>query len=191
MGAECINQSRMLYYFIKIITVFLTYLDILLVSAIVASHIEKCRKLSFLRNSLAIVIPESNLPTIAQHLVTGLKDLQVKNCIFMNEDNNPGSAQRNDLPGSYTTRNKKSEMVLCLKEDYFRKHRIVFYQDFIVAEKEYSVVEDVKVEFVKQLRGFCQKRKQTTARDGSIYFENFYLGKIGGILFILSYSFYS
>ena len=99
----------------------------------------------------------------------------------MNEDNNPGSNQKNDLPGSITTRTNKVEMVTILIEEYFKKRRIVFYQDFIVAEQEYSVIDDVKGEFVKQLRGFCQKRKQTTARDGSVYFETFYLGKIGGM----------
>lgn len=110
----------------------------------------------------------------------GMRDLQVTRCIFMNEDNNPGSQYRNDLPGSLTTRTNKPEMVECLIEDYFKKRRIVFHRDFIVAEPEYSTVNDVQGEFVRQLRNFCCKRKECRARDGSTYFEKFYLGKIGG-----------
>ena len=151
-----------------------------MVSSVIASHIAKCRRLSFLRQALAIIIPESNLPTIAQHIVHSMRELNVARCIFMNEDNNPGSAFRNDLPGSITTRSNKPEMVTCLIEDYFKKRRIVFYRDFIVAESDYSVLEDIQGEYVKQLRGFCRKRKECRARDGSTYFETFYLGKIQG-----------
>ena len=156
---------------------FLTnfFKDAILVGSIVASHINKCKKLSYLKNALPVVIPEANLPTIAQNILYAMRDLQV-NCVFMNEDDNKGSEQRNDLPGSITTRRNKVEMVLLLVEEYMKKRRLVFNREFIVAEPEYSVVEDVKGEYVKQLRNFCQKRKQKVDRDGTIFFETFYTG---------------
>lgn len=131
-----------------------------------------------MKNATTVIIPEANLPTIAQNIVRVMRDLMVPNCVFMNEDNNKGSKQRNDLPGSITTRANKVEMVNILIEDYMKKHRVVFCRDFLVAEPEYSTVENVKSEYVKQLRNFCRKRKQMNARDGTAYFETFYTGNI-------------
>jgi len=131
-----------------------------------------------MKNVTAVIIPEANLPTIAQNIVRVMRDLMVPNCVFMNEDNNKGSQQRNDLPGSITTRANKVEMVNILVEEYMKKHRVVFCRDFLVAEPEYSTVENVKAEYVKQLRNFCRKRKQMNNRDGTAYFETFYTGNI-------------
>jgi len=96
--------------------------------------------------------------------------------MFMTEDNNKGSQTRRDLPGTITTRENKPEMVEMLVEEYFKKHRIVFYRNFIVENYEYATVTDVQGEFVKQLRNFQRKRKQCVARDGTGYLETFYTG---------------
>lgn len=61
-----------------------------------------------------------------------------------------------------------------------KKQRLVFYRNFIVAEWEYAVVEDVRGEFVKQLRSFLRKKKAMRQRDGTVLFETFYSGKHNG-----------
>lgn len=155
-------------------------LDSILVASIIESHIRKCRSLPFLSNCLAVIIPEANMATIAQHIMIAMRQLQVPRTIFMTEDNDKGAAHLYDLPGSITTRRNKPEMVTVLIEDYMKKQKLVFYRNFVVAEQESSVVEDVKAEFVKQLRGFLRKKKAQKNRDGSTYFETFYTGKNNG-----------
>lgn len=152
----------------------------LLVAQIIASHIEKCRSRRFLRNAWAVVIPEANLPTIAQNIMNAVRELKVPRCIFMTEDNDKGSAYQYDLPGSITTRRSKPQMVTLLIEDYMKKQRLVFYHDFIVAEWEYAVVDNIKNEFIKQMRGFLKKKKAMRQRDGTILYETFYSGKHNG-----------
>lgn len=160
---------------------FLThFLDSILVGSIIASHIEKCRTLPFLRNSLAVIIPEANMATIAQHIMISMRQLHVPNCVFMTEDNDRAAAHQYDLPGSITTRRNKPEMVTLLIEDYMKKQRLVFFRDFVVAEPESSVVDDVKGEFVKQMRSFLRRKKAVKQRDGSVLFETFYTGKHNG-----------
>lgn len=145
-----------------------------------ASHIAKCRTIPFLANCLAIVIPESNMATIAQHIMIAMRQLQVPRCVFMTEDNDKGAAHQYDLPGSITSRKNKPEMVTMLVEDYMKKQKLVFYQNFVVAEWESAVVEDVKREFVSQMRSFLRKKKAMKQRDGTILFETFYSGKHNG-----------
>ena len=151
-----------------------------MVGKIIASHIAKCRTISFLRNALAVVIVEANMATIAQHIMIAMRELRVPRCVFMTEDNDKGAAHQYDLPGSLTTRRTKPEMVILLIEDYMKKQKLVFFRDFVVAEWESSVVDDVKAEFVKQMRNFLRKKKATNQRDGSVIFETFYTGKHNG-----------
>ena len=42
-------------------------------------------------------------------------------------------------------------MIHVLIENYFKKDRVVFASDFVVAEYEYSPVDNIKDEFVKQV----------------------------------------
>ena len=107
----------------------------------VASHIKKCREIPALTHALAVVIPESNLPVIATGILRGLKGLALRGCIFMTEEDNKGSSIRYDMPGSITTHKNKPEMVHMLKET-MRAKRVVFYRHFIVAEAEFSAVDD-------------------------------------------------
>ena len=151
-----------------------------MVGQIVASHIAKCRTHPFLANCLAIVIPECNMATIAQNIMIAMRQLNVPRCIFMTEDNDKGAAHQYDMPGSLTTRRNKPEMVTVLIEDFMKKQKLVFYRDFIVAEWESSVVDDVKKEFVQQLRTFLRKKKAMKQRDGTVLFETFYSGKHNG-----------
>ena len=147
---------------------------------IIASHIAKCRSQAFLRNALAIIIPECNMATIAQHIMMSVRQYEIPQCIFMTEDNNRSSAHQYDLPGSLTTRQNKPVMVTMLIEDYMKKQKLVFYRHFIVAEWEYAVVEDVRAEFVNQMRSFLCKKKAMRQRDGTVLFEKFYSGKHNG-----------
>ncbi len=120
------------------------------------------------------------MATIAQHIMIAMRELKVPRCVFMTEDNDKGAAHQYDLPGSITTRRNKPEMVTILIEDYMKKQKLVFFRDFVVAEWESSVVDDVKAEFVKQFRSFLRKKKATKQRDGSTIFETFYTGKHNG-----------
>jgi hypothetical protein len=151
-------------------------LDIVLVSQVIASHIAACRALSFLKQALVVVIPEANLPTIAQHIEKGVHQLGVLNVLFMNEDNNASSEQRNDLPGTITTRKLKMAMMTRMIRDYMEPAKLGFYKQFITAEPEVSVHDDNKRELVKELRNHVQKRLLRTDRDGTPYFEIFYTG---------------
>ena len=119
------------------------------------------------------------MATIAQHIVKRMREIGTPNVVFMNEDNNKGSEQRNDLPGCITTRRNKVDMITILIEDYMKKNRIVFNRNFIVTHEEYLQIGDVKSEIVKQFRNFCQKLKETKARDGTTFHEKFYTGMDG------------
>lgn len=159
----------------------------MLVGAVLNSHIVACRahkfgdeRVEYLKHSIAVIIPESNLVTISTQLVTSLRHIGTPNCIFMNEDNNKGAAVHCDLPGSITTRKNKPEMVAVLLEHYFKKARIVFSREFISAEAEYSSIDNIHGEFITQLRAFSKKKKQVKARDGTFEFEIYYSGKISG-----------
>jgi hypothetical protein len=59
------------------------------------------------------------------------------------------------------------------------KKKLVFYRHFLVAESKYGYISDVKGEFVKQLRNFCQKKKERREPDGTTIFEILYTGKNG------------
>lgn len=98
----------------------------------------------------------------------------------MTEEDNKSSSVRYDMPGCITTHKNKMEMVHILMEDYMKKKRVVFYRSFIVAEQEYSVVDNVKKEFVNQLRNFCQKKIPRRDHDGATVFELTYTGKLNG-----------
>ena len=96
--------------------------------------------------------------------------------VFMNEDNNKSSQQRYDLPGSITLAPNKVEMITILIEQYMKPKKICFLRDFVVAETEYAVHEEVIKEYTRQLRGFCRKRMQRTDHEGEIYYETTYPG---------------
>ena len=72
----------------------------LLVGSMLASHIKKCRKNQFLKSALAVIICESNLPTIAKNMVSTVRSLEVTNCLFMNEEDNKANPIRFDQPGT-------------------------------------------------------------------------------------------
>lgn len=71
-------------------------------------------------------------------------------------------------------------MVIMLTEDYLKKKRIVFYDQFFTTEQEYSAIDDVKGECINQLRKFNQKRVMNKNKDGTVSCEIFYSGKYGG-----------
>lgn len=145
------------------------------------THIAKCKEIPFLRYALPIIIPESNLPTIAQELSRTLKlSLQLR-CQFMTQDRSHAGTQA-DLPGSYTTRTNKLEMVQLMLNSYLAPRKIVFYKDFVVTVsegEEATSTIDVKKEFERQLRDFARIKKYKVGRDGATTCEFFYNGKTG------------
>jgi len=104
-----------------------------------------------------------------------MRERNADNCLFMNNDNNKGSQTKYDLPGTITTRTNKIEMVLGLMK-LMKIKKIVFNQDFIVANPEYSTVDNPFDEVVKQLRNFCERKILKVAKDQTIFYEIFYTG---------------
>lgn len=97
----------------------------------------------------------------------------------MNNDDNKGNDLHYNLPGTLTTRKNKPEMVNMLIEDYFKKNNLVFNDEFIISQQEFSTVDDIQGELIKQLRNFCEKKVAKVSRSGEHYFEITYTGKIG------------
>lgn len=157
-------------------------LDSLVAADMVVRHIERCKELPFLQYALPIIIPESNLPLIAMQLQRDLKrDYKVR-WQFMTEDKNKNDLGHT-LPGSVTTHTNKLESVNILTQNYLKKNKIVFYQDFVVAASEGAETTsgiNVKKEFERQLRDFARIKKYKDARDGSKYVEFSYHGKSSG-----------
>lgn len=124
-----------------------------------------------------MVIVEANIITIAEAIRDAMRDRGTPDVVFMNEVTSRESAQHNDIPGSITTRRNKPEIFRLLIDEYFVQKKIVFYKHFVVAESKFSYVSNVKQEFIKQLRNFCEKKVERTAPDGTTYFELMYTGK--------------
>lgn len=162
------------------ILICINFKDHLLVAQILHHHIITCRKrLGYLKNSLAVVIPEANLVGVAQNIVDGIRKIGTERVFFMNNDDNKGNELKYNLPGTITTRKNKPEMVTMLINDYFLKKNIVFNNEFIVSQQEFATVDDLQGEMIKQLRNFCEKKVLRTNRNGEFFFEITYTGKIG------------
>lgn len=163
----------------------LTRAESVFVASLVAAHVTLCRQRSeHLRNALAVIIPEANLPFASIDMCQALKNqLQLPNCIFVMEDRSQGYASgtsqqaQYDMPGSHTTRAKKAQMMHLLKTRYMQTRRICFHAPFVQADLERCRVPCMKSEIVKQLRGFCQKLVPRVSHDGTIASELVYSGK--------------
>lgn len=127
---------------------------------------------------MAIVIVEANLPTVAEAVRDAMKDRGTPHVMFMNESTSKESAQARDLPGSVTTRRNKPEYFRLLIDNYMIPKKLVFYKHFLVAESRLGYINDVRGEYVKQLRNFCQKKVERTDSDGTTFFEIFFYGKV-------------
>jgi hypothetical protein len=153
------------------------------VADVVAQHIAHCKQLPFLRYAHPIIIPESNLPMMAMELQNKLKHTLQVNCTFMTEDKSHAGALA-DLPGSYTTRQNKLEMVYSFIEHYLKTDRVVFHQDFVVAVSESMMVTaspgNIQKLFVRQLRDFARIKKYRVDKDGTTLCEFFFSGKNSG-----------
>ena len=141
-------------------------------------HVHECRRrIPALASALPVIVPEANLPSVALELMRAIKALGLA-AFFMTEDHNPGSAIARDLPGCYTTRTNKLEMVAVLRDHYLARHALSFAQPFIVAaEPGTCQVRDVRAEFMTQMRKFSRIRRERLEADGSTVYEYFYSGK--------------
>ena len=157
-------------------------IDTTVVAGIVDAHITACRKIPALAHAWAIIIPESNLPHIAEGLRESLKDeYKVPRMVFMMEDGH-GQGKRRvfDLPGSMTTERNKREAVDILRDQYLRPEQICFNDPFIWVYPDVRIVPDVKLEIMDHLRNFKKKllpRKERTTAEIS---EVTYTGKLSG-----------
>lgn len=155
-----------------------------MVGQIVASHIEACRSRPGFRNALAIVIPESNLPSIPEGILRELKELRLDNLILMNEDGSDskhggirvGYNGGKDLAGSRTTRLNKPRMVSNMIKT-LSKSRVIFYKNFVVSQPDYTTVGDIKESIIRQFQDYCRKL-HFTLNDPTKAAEIIYTGKL-------------
>jgi hypothetical protein len=151
------------------------------VADVVVSHINRCREIKGLRNALAVIIPESNLPFAAVELQRELKQYnpRLENHMFMLEDGGSSkSTNVKDLPGSVTTHTKKNEMVHLLINQYLQPKQVCFHKPFLVTMEEDSGVPDsVQLEVTRQLRGFKQKRRYRPDAEDQVKCQIIYTGK--------------
>lgn len=145
-------------------------------------HVKKCKEIRFLQYALPIIIPESNLVTVAAELQRTLKlNLQMK-CQFMTEDKRKHSMET-ELPGNVTTHQNKIEMISILINTYLKPGKICLYHDFVVTVsegEEATQVVDVKKELIRQMRDFAKIKRIKTAGDGSPIATFVYNGKTKG-----------
>lgn len=148
----------------------------------IETHVAKCKEIPFLRYALPIIIPESNLPTMAAELQRTLKlNLQMK-CQFMTEDKRKHSMEA-QLPGNITTHKNKIEMINLLINTYLKPGRICLYHDFVVTVsegEEATQIVNVKQELIRQMRDFARIKRIKTASDGSQRCEFVFNGKTKG-----------
>lgn len=159
LGAECMNTSHSLT-----------------VSQLVVQHVIKCREIRHLNYAKVVIIPECNLPHIAQQLQEDIKNVyRLHNHCFMIEDSGKPGAR--DLPGNITTHKSKLEMVHLLKSKYLQTNNIFFYEKFINVRYQDLPFDDIRLEIMTQLRGFRQKRWYRVNAEGNSICEIIYTGK--------------
>ncbi len=165
------------------VCVFSLVLDTVVVAGLIDGHIKACRRIPALAHAWAIVIPESNLPHIAEGLRDALKnEYRVPKLAFMMEDGHGSGKQRIfDLPGSQTTERNKREAVDILRDEYLKPERICFNEPFITVFPDYRLSADIKTDVMDHMRNF--KKKLLTRRDrvGAQINEITYTGKLTGV----------
>lgn len=154
----------------------------MVVAGVVDAHIRACRQIKAMAHAWAIVIPESNLPHIAEGLRDALKDeYKVPRLVFMMEDGHGKGKQRVfDLPGSMTTERNKREAVDMLRDQYLKTEAICFNEPFITAYPDYRLTPDIKEEIMDQLRNFKKKLLTRKDRNRADINEVTYTGKLTG-----------
>lgn len=161
---------------------FYLFIDRYVVAEMIEIHVKKCKEIPFLRYALPIIIPESNLVTMAAELQRTLKlNLQMK-CQFMTEDKRKHSMET-ELPGNVTTHQNKIEMISILINTYLKPGKICLYHNFVVTVsegEEATQVVDVKKELIRQMRDFAKIKRIKTAGDGSQIATFVYNGKTKG-----------
>ena len=128
-----------------------------MVGPVLVSHIAHIRKLKGFENAMAVIIPESNLPVIPEELLRAIKNSQISNCMFMNENEDSSKTgiitALSDLPGSKTHRGNKPTMAKMM-ETILLKKNIIFHDHFTVAFPEYSNCGIVKDEMYNEFLNF-------------------------------------
>jgi hypothetical protein len=155
-------------------------LDSLHVAEVIRDHINACRENDALASAKAVIIIEANLPGITWDVQAAVNSLGVRNKTFLFEDKSSAHSEQRDAPGSMTTRRNKPEMINLLKDKYLKANNIGFYHNFVTANRERAIVDDIQEEIVKELRLFNKRLVIQKARDGSVHNDIYYTGKLTG-----------
>jgi hypothetical protein len=135
------------------------------VAEVIKKHVLKCRENPFLAHAKAVILPESNMGTVAQELDRELKGAyRIENKLVMYEDNankGGGGGIQHDMPGSVTTNRNKIDMVEMLIKYYMKPNKLFFYKDFISAhEGNVESIFNIRKEFVRELRVFSKIKEE-------------------------------
>lgn len=71
-------------------------------------------------------------------------------------------------------------MIHLLRDKYLKANNIGFYHDFVTANRERAIVDDMQEEMLKELRLFNKRLVIQNNRDGSVHNDIFYTGKLTG-----------
>ena len=165
---ECLNAQR-------------TRIDNSFVAEVIVAHVREVRRrLPHLQLAKAVIIPESNMSHIPVQLKSDIETYYcLENHCFMIEDRSVAGREM-DTPGSRTTHKKKNEMCALLGEFYLSPNKLRVLAEPITTQSEYSPVDDVREEFMKQMRAFKQEMRYHTGPDGAPEAELIYSGKKSG-----------
>lgn len=131
------------------------------VAQVIYNHVHKCRENPFMQHAKIIIIPESNIATVAQELDRQIQGpYWFENKKVMYEDNankGGGGGIQHDMPGSVTTNRSKIDMVIWITERYMKPNKIVFSKELISThEGMISSIGQIQKEFVRELRLFSK-----------------------------------
>jgi hypothetical protein len=145
---------------------------------ILDNHIRECKTtLPFLANALVIVIPDIYIPSLHRIFVGMIRALHMDRVVVTEYEitiYTPEDHRRILLGNITTSPPTKYEIINVLITDYMKSHKICFSRDFIVQNED----EDVKSEFINQLRNFSRKRKEIRNSNGEVHSQIFFTGMI-------------
>ena len=127
-----------------------------------------------------MIIIEANIISHALSVQAAVRQLGVHRTTFLFEDRSSANKEQRDSPGSITTKTNKPEMIHLLRDKYLRPNNIGFFYDFITANRERAIVDDLQEEIIKELRLFNKRLIIQKMRDGSVQNDIYYTGKLTG-----------
>ena len=122
-------------------------LDNVMLGDLVVDHIRACRRIKGLKDSLSVLMIESNMPGIAQSIMRTIRERQLVNCVIMRD--------KDGNTGCRTTPQNKPSMVYDT-QTIMREKRIVFHRDFTTFGIDYCPEDDLRDTLIAEMRSFTR-----------------------------------